>query len=198
MIDTPLLFHLLKAMPNQARVLFVGDIDQLPSVGPGTVLRDLIESGSIGVTKLTEIFRQAKGSKIITNAHRINLGEFPEIHTDPKSDFHFIEAETPEAIQEIILRLVSKELPALWKFDPIEDIQVLSPMKRGAVGVELLNDALQALLNPSSTPIVRSGRRLSPKDKVMQIKNNYDKKIYNGDSLELPFIDKLAPGASIC
>jgi exodeoxyribonuclease V alpha subunit len=189
MIDTPLLYYLLKAIPSKARVLFVGDIDQLPSVGPGTVLRDLIASGLIGVTRLTEIFRQAKGSKIITNAHRINNGEFPEIQTPEKSDFHFIEAETPEAVQEIILRLVSKEIPALWGFDPIEDIQVLSPMKRGAVGVELMNDALQALLNPSPTPLIRSGRRLSPGDKVMQIKNNYDKKIYNGDIGRVQKID---------
>jgi exodeoxyribonuclease V alpha subunit len=189
MIDTPLLFYLLRSIPSRARVLFVGDIDQLPSVGPGTVLRDLIASSLIGVTRLTEIFRQAKGSKIITNAHRINHGEFPEIHTPEKSDFHFIEAETPEGIQEIILRLVSKEIPALWKFDPIDDIQVLSPMKRGAVGVELLNDALQTLLNPSASPLLRAGRRLSVGDKVMQIKNNYDKKISNGDVGRIQKID---------
>ena len=181
MIDTPLLFHLLRAVPSRARVLLVGDIDQLPSVGPGTVLRDLIASNLIGVTRLTEIFRQAKGSKIITNAHRINHGEFPEIHTEEGSDFHFIEAESPESIQQIILRLVSQEIPAKWRLDPIEDVQVLSPMKRGPVGVEMLNDALQAILNPSQSPLIRAGRRLSTGDKVMQIKNNYDKKIYNGD-----------------
>ena len=189
MIDTPLLYYLLKAIPSRARVLFVGDIDQLPSVGPGTVLRDLINSGLVGVTRLTEIFRQAKGSKIITNAHKINHGEFPDLLTHEKSDFHFIEAETPEGIQEIILRLVSKEIPAAWNFDPIEDIQVLSPMKRGAIGVEMMNDSLQNLLNPSATPLLRSGRRLSVKDKVMQIKNNYDKKIYNGDIGRIEKID---------
>lgn len=189
MIDTPLLYYLLKAIPSRARVLFVGDIDQLPSVGPGTVLRDLINSGLVGVTRLTEIFRQAKGSKIITNAHKINHGEFPDLLTHEKSDFHFIEAESPEGIQEIILRLVSKEIPAAWNFDPIEDIQVLSPMKRGAIGVEIMNDSLQNLLNPSPTPLLRSGRRLSVKDKVMQIKNNYDKKIYNGDIGRVDKID---------
>ncbi|MDE3045926.1 MAG: ATP-dependent RecD-like DNA helicase [Verrucomicrobiota bacterium] len=189
MIDTPLLFHLLRAIPNRARVLFVGDIDQLPSVGPGTVLRDLIASGLIGVTCLTEIFRQAKGSKIITNAHKINQGEFPEIYTDPKSDFHFIEAEVPEAIQQIILQLVAEEIPKTWKFHPTEEIQVLSPMKRGAIGVEMLNDALQTLLNPSSKALLRAGKKFCTGDKVMQIKNDYDKKIYNGDIGRVTTID---------
>jgi exodeoxyribonuclease V alpha subunit len=181
MIDTQLLFHLLRAIPTRARVLFVGDIDQLPSVGAGTVLRDLISSKKIGVTCLTEIFRQAKGSKIITNAHRINYGEFPEINTPERSDFHFIEAETPEGISQIILQLVSQEIPRIWNFHPIDDIQVLSPMKRGVIGVEMMNDALQNLLNPSAKPIFRAGRRFHLHDKVMQIKNNYDKNVYNGD-----------------
>ena len=181
MIDTPLLFHLLKALPSSARLLLVGDIDQLPSVGPGTVLRDLIQSELIGVTRLTEIFRQAKGSKIITNAHRINQGEFPEITTHERSDFHFIQAETPEAIRETILQLVSKEIPDRWHFNPFDDIQVLSPMRKGVIGAEMLNDALQNLLNPSDTPLFRAGRRFHVKAKVMQIKNNYDKHVYNGD-----------------
>lgn len=189
MIDTPLLFHLLRAIPNRARVLFVGDIDQLPSVGPGTVLRDLISSGLIGVTRLTEIFRQAKGSKIITNAHRINQGEFPEIHTPPMSDFHYIEAETPEAIQQIILELVSKEIPKTWKLHPLDEIQVLSPMKRGAIGVEMLNDALQSLLNPSQKSLHRMGRKFIAGDKIMQIKNDYDKNVYNGDIGRIESID---------
>ena len=189
MIDTPLLFSLLRAVPSAARVLLVGDIDQLPSVGAGTVLRDLISSGLIGVTRLTEIFRQAKGSKIITNAHRINEGEFPEISTHERSDFHFIEAETPEAIQQVILQLVSKEIPKLWHFDPVDQIQVLSPMKKGLIGAEMLNDALQNLLNPSEKPLYRSGRRFHVSDKVMQIKNNYDKKVYNGDIGRIVEID---------
>jgi exodeoxyribonuclease V alpha subunit len=181
MIDTQLLFYLLRAIPARARVLFVGDIDQLPSVGAGTVLRDLIASGKIGVTRLTEIFRQAKGSKIITNAHRINQGEFPELHTSERSDFHFIGAETPEAISQVILELVSKEIPRIWKFDPIDQIQVLSPMKKGVIGAEMLNEALQNLLNPCAKPVFRAGRRFHPNDKVMQIKNNYDKHVFNGD-----------------
>ncbi len=181
MIDTQLLFYLLRAIPSRARVLFVGDIDQLPSVGAGTVLRDLISSGKVGVTRLTEIFRQAKGSKIIVNAHRINQGEFPEIHTPEMSDFHFITAETPEAIQQIITQLVSQEIPKRWHYHPIDDIQVLSPMKRGIIGVEMLNESLQNLLNPSDRPIFRAGKRFHLNDKVMQIKNNYDKNVYNGD-----------------
>jgi len=189
MIDTPLLFHLLRAIPNRARVLLVGDIDQLPSVGPGTILRDLIASGVVGVTRLTEIFRQAKGSRIITNAHKINQGDFPDIHTYERSDFHFMEAETPEAIQQIILELVSKEIPQKWRFDPIDDIQILSPMKRGAIGVEIMNDVLQNLLNPSERPLMRAGRKFCANDKVMQIKNNYDKKVYNGDIGRIQMID---------
>jgi len=189
MIDTPLLFSLLRAIPSQARLLFVGDIDQLPSVGAGTVLRDLIGSGLIGVTRLTEIFRQARGSKIITNAHKINQGEFPDLFTFEKSDFHFIEAETPEAIQQIILRLVSEEIPNLWRFHRVDEIQVLSPMKRGVIGAEMLNDALQNLLNPNDKPLYRAGRRFHVADKVMQIKNNYDKKVYNGDIGRIVEID---------
>jgi len=153
----------------------------LPSVGAGTVLRDLIQSKEIGITRLTEIFRQAKGSKIITNAHRINHGEFPEINTHEKSDFHFIKADTPESISQVILELVSKEIPRIWKYDPVDDIQVLSPMKKGLIGAEMLNDALQNLLNPSTRPIFRGGKRFHLYDKVMQIKNNYDKNVYNGD-----------------
>jgi exodeoxyribonuclease V alpha subunit len=189
MIDTPLLFHFLRAIPTHARLLLVGDIDQLPSVGPGTVLRDLIASNLVGVTRLTEIFRQARGSKIITNAHRINHGEFPSLETPRDSDFHFIEAETPEAIKEIILELVAKEIPERWKFDPVDEIQVLSPMKKGTVGVELLNESLQGLLNPSSQPLFRTGRRFHVSDKVMQLRNDYDKNVYNGDIGRIAAID---------
>ncbi|MBI5272798.1 MAG: ATP-dependent RecD-like DNA helicase [Chlamydiia bacterium] len=189
MIDTALLFHLLRALPGDARLLLVGDIDQLPSVGPGTVLRDVIQSSLVGVTRLTEIFRQARGSLIITNAHRINHGEFPSIDTPPESDFHYIEAETPEAIQQVILELVSKEIPARWNLDPFDEIQVLSPMKRGVIGAELLNESLQTLLNPSQTPLFRAGRRFHVGDKVMQIQNDYDRKVYNGDIGRIGTID---------
>lgn len=181
MIDTSLLFFLLRATPSSARVLFIGDIDQLPSVGPGNVLRDVIGSNVVPTTRLTEIFRQAKGSKIITNAHLINHGEFPDLYTSEKSDFHFVEAETPEAISQIILQLVSKEIPARWGFDSFDDIQVITPMKRGGIGSETLNSALQNLLNPYPSPLLRGGSRYHPGDKVMQISNNYDKKVFNGD-----------------
>lgn len=189
MIDTRLFFSLLKAIPSHARLLLVGDVDQLPSVGPGTVLRDLIDSKTLPVTRLTEIFRQAKGSRIITNAHRINQGEFPSLEAAEKSDFHFMEAETPEAIQQIILELVSKEIPKRWRFDRIEEIQVLSPMRKGVIGAEMLNEALQNLLNPHPKPLLRAGRRFHPNDKVMQIRNNYDKNVYNGDIGRIVHID---------
>lgn len=191
MIDTPLLFALLRAIPSQTRVLFVGDIDQLPSVGPGMTLADMIQSGEFGVTRLTEIFRQARGSRIITNAHRINHGEFPALMTPEESDFHFIEAETPEAIQQVILQLVSQEIPTKWQFDRIEEIQVLSPMKRGAIGSEMLNNALQEILNPSRQPLFRAGHRFHVGDKVMQIKNNYDKEVFNGDIGKITAIDRV-------
>lgn len=189
MIDTPLLFHLLRAIPGGAKVLFVGDIDQLPSVGPGTVLRDVIQSGLVGVTRLTEIFRQAKGSKIITNAHKINSGEFPSLQGAEESDFHFIEAETLESIREVVLELVSKTIPEKWKLDPVNDIQVLSPMRKGLAGAEALNEALQALLNPCNRPLFRMGKRFHVKDKVMQIQNDYDKKVFNGDIGWIEMID---------
>jgi exodeoxyribonuclease V alpha subunit len=189
MIDTPLMYHLLRAIPSSARLLLVGDIDQLPSVGPGSVLKDVIGSGAVGVTRLTEIFRQAKGSRIVTNAHKINRGEFPDLYGPEQSDFHFIEAESPESIRQIVLQLVSKEIPGRWRFDPIEGIQVLSPMKKGVIGVEMLNEALQRLLNPSGEQIVRAGHRFQVGDKVMQIKNNYDKKVSNGDIGRIRTID---------
>ncbi len=189
MIDTPLFFSLLRAIPSHARVIFVGDIDQLPSVGPGTVLRDLISSEVIGVTRLTEIFRQAKGSKIITNAHLINHGEFPELLSSEQSDFQFLEADAPEEIKQKILHLVSVEIPQRYGFHPSEDIQVLSPMKRGVIGIEMLNDALQSLLNPSDRPFFRAGRKFHLHDKVMQIRNNYNKKVYNGDIGKIQSVD---------
>ena len=152
-------------------------------------MKDIIASETVGVTRLTEIFRQARGSKIITNAHRINHGEFPSIATAQESDFHYIEAEAPEAIRDIILELVTNEIPKKWRFDPVDEIQVLSPMKRGMVGVELLNEALQTRLNPSPQPLFRAGRRFHVSDKVMQLKNDYDKKVYNGDIGRIRAID---------
>ena len=157
MIDTSLMYHLLRAIPGTARLVFVGDIYQLPSVGPGNVLKDMIESETIPVTCLTEIYRQAAGSRIITNAHKINAGEFPDIQTDYSSDFFFVRAEEPEEIVEKILNLVSERLPKRYRLDPINAIQVLAPMKKGIIGIENLNHRLQEKLNPATDVILQPG-----------------------------------------
>ena len=189
MIDTLLLYHLLKAIPSDAKVIFVGDVDQLPSVGAGCTLKDMIASEEVPFTRLTDIYRQAKDSKIISNAHMINKGEFPEINTDKDSDFRFIFLEDLEDIEKKILYLVEKELPKKRGLHPLNDIQVISPMKRGVVGIENLNLVLQNTLNPSSKPLLRAGKRFHVKDKVMQIRNNYNKNVYNGDIGQILRID---------
>jgi exodeoxyribonuclease V alpha subunit len=189
MIDTLLMYHLLKAIPSHARVIFIGDIDQLPSVGPGNVLKDLIFSEKISLTKLTQIFRQGASSRIVLNAHRINQGEFPDISYQPRSDFDFIEKETPEEILTTIVELVSSKLSKSHRFHRFEDIQVLAPMKRGIIGIENLNIVLQNKLNPSPTPLSRMGRIFHVGDKVMQIRNNYQKIIFNGDVGRITAID---------
>jgi len=181
MIDTNIMFHFLLAIPTSAKLIFIGDIDQLPSVGAGNILKDLIASGKIPVTRLTEIFRQAANSKIIVNAHRINNGEFPYL-TDAKwCDFHYYEANDTEEIQHKILELVCTTIPNEKKMDPLKDIQVLSPMKKGPIGIEIFNSLLQAKLNPSDRPFQRMGKSFHLNDKIMQIRNNYQKKVYNGD-----------------
>lgn len=190
MIDTVLMFNLLKAVPTHARVIFVGDVDQLPSVGAGSVLQDLISSEKIPVTRLTEIFRQAASSRIIVNAHRVNAGEFPDISNDKKSDFFFIEEEDPEKLTDLIVNLVDSRLPKAYNLDSFDDIQVLSPMNRGTIGNRNLNEVLQKKLNPSYEPLVKMGRTFHEDDKVMQIKNNYDKDVYNGDVGRIRRIDR--------
>lgn len=189
MIDTLLMYNLLKAIPTTARVIFIGDIDQLPSVGPGNVLKDLIASQKLGVTRLTEIFRQAAGSRIVTNAHRINSGEFPDLSFHPKTDFQFLAGETPEEILKVIVELVTHDLPKTHRFHRFLDIQVLSPMKRGIIGIENLNVILQQRLNPSQTPLSRMGRTFHVGDKVMQTRNNYQKLVFNGDVGRITAID---------
>lgn len=189
MIDTQLMYHFLKAVPTSARLIFIGDIDQLPSVGPGTVLKDLIASETIPVTRLKQIFRQARGSRIVTNAHLINQGEFPDISHQPKSDFQFIEKETPEEILAEIIDLVTHRLTKSHHFHTFDEIQVLTPMKRGIIGAENLNTELQNALNPSPTSLTRMGRNFRVSDKVMQIRNNYKKKVYNGDVGRITDID---------
>lgn len=181
MIDTQLMNHLLRAIPSEARAIFIGDIDQLPSVGPGNVLKDCILSERIAVVQLKKIFRQATTSRIITNAHRINQGEFPDLTWQPGGDFQFIDAENPEDVVKIIVDLVAEKLPKSHRFHRFDDIQVLAPMKRGLIGSENLNVVLQQRLNPSPTPLHRLGRCFHIGDKVMQIRNNYEKEVFNGD-----------------
>src|SRR5437660_6748167 len=150
MVDILLFYHLLKALPREAHLLLVGDADQLPSVGPGNALRDLLRSETIATIRLTELFRQAQQSKIIVNAHRINAGQMPFTKIEASSDFFFIAEEDPLRVQQLVLDLVQRRLPARYHFKPMADIQVISPMYRGPVGVSVLNEKLQAVLNPSS------------------------------------------------
>jgi exodeoxyribonuclease V alpha subunit len=188
MVDVVLMHQLLRAIPDQAAVLMVGDVDQLPSVGPGSVLSDIITSGRIPTVTLTEIFRQAATSQIIVNAHRINQGKMPVESDETKDgeesmrDFYLIPAETPEEIQEKLLRVVTERIPQRFGLHPIRDVQVLTPMNRGSLGVRALNVALQQALNPDATPqVTRFGWTYAPGDKVIQTVNNYDKDVFNGD-----------------
>ena len=180
MIDVILMNALLKAIPPRMQLILVGDVDQLPSVGAGNVLRDIIDSGVFPVVRLTRIFRQAQSSRIILNAHRINAGEFPDLSNGAGTDFFFVPAEEPETAAQEIVRLVKTRLPKYRQVLPTE-IQVLTPMQRGAVGASNLNTLLQEALNPSETCLRRSGYSFRLYDKVMQIRNNYDKEVFNGD-----------------
>ena len=182
MIDTILMHHLLKAVPPFATVIFVGDVNQLPSVGAGNVLNDIITSGAVPVVELNEIFRQAKASRIIVNAHKINTGILPSFENHvPNNDFYFIEQEDPQKVLGIILELTKTRIPQRFGFDPVDDIQVLTPMHKGVVGAENLNMELQKTLNPVQDGIIRGNRSFRVNDKVMQIRNNYDKAVFNGD-----------------
>ena len=182
MIDVPLMHALLKAVPDHAALILVGDVDQLPSVGPGQVLADIITSGAVPVVRLTEVFRQAAESRIIVNAHRINQGLMPEWAQDPASDFHFIECADAEDGVAKILQIVRERIPARYGLDPIRDIQVLCPMNRGGLGARSLNIDLQQALNPpGELRVERFGSTYGIGDKVMQVENDYDKEVYNGD-----------------
>ena len=183
MVDVLLMNALLKAVPDKAALLIVGDVDQLPSVGPGQVLADMIASGAIPVVRLTEVFRQAAESRIIVNAHRINQGVIPDLRKpEAESDFYFVEADDPETAVARIIELVKTRIPRRFGLDPIRDIQVLCPMNRGGVGARSLNIELQAALNPAGErKVERFGWTFAPGDKVMQIENDYDKEVYNGD-----------------
>ena len=188
MIDIILMNSLLKALPRNMRLVLVGDIDQLPSVGAGNVLRDIIDSGRFPVIRLTRIFRQAQQSRIITNAHRINQGEFPDISNGRNTDFFFINSEEPEAAVQEIVALVSSKLPRYYGVKPSE-VQVLTPMQRGVLGGTNLNQTLQAALNPEGEGLRRGGFIFRLYDKVMQVKNNYDKEVFNGDIGRITAVD---------
>ena len=180
MIDLLLMNNLMKAIPAGMRLVLVGDIDQLPSVGAGNVLRDIIDSKRIPVIRLTRIFRQAQESRIVMSAHAINKGVFPDTSNGKNTDFFFIQQEEPEQAVDTIVKLVKERLPNAYK-RPTSDIQVLTPMQRGVVGAANLNMALQTVLNPGQVSLNRSGYSFRQGDRVMQLRNNYDKEVFNGD-----------------
>ena len=193
MVDVMLMQALMKAVPDDAALLIVGDIDQLPSVGPGQVLADVIASSAVPVVRLTEVFRQAAQSRIITSAHKINQGSIPDLSKpEGDSDFYFVQADDPETAVPRIVDLVKIRIPQRFGLNPIHDIQVLCPMNRGGVGARSLNIELQAALNPAGDrKVERFGWTFAPGDKIMQIENDYDKDVYNGD---IGYIDDVDPG----
>ena len=180
MIDILLFYNLMKAIPLKMRLILVGDIDQLPSVGAGNVLRDIIDSQQIPVVRLTRIFRQAQSSRIVMNAHAINAGQFPNIKNGLDTDFFFISQEDADEIVKLIIGLVRDRLPKTYGY-PSKEVQVLTPMQRGTVGAGNLNIELQNALNPTGPSLARGGYTFRQGDKVMQIRNNYDKNVFNGD-----------------
>jgi exodeoxyribonuclease V alpha subunit len=190
MVDVPLMNALLKAAPEPAGLLFVGDVDQLPSVGPGQVLADLIGSGRIPVARLTEVFRQAAESRIVVNAHRINTGQMPEpTQRGEESDFYFVEIRDPEDGVAKLIEMVRERIPRRFGLDPLKDIQVLCPMNRGVLGARNLNHELQNVLNPNPPAFVeRFGWKFSPGDRVMETQNDYDREVFNGD---LGIVDRI-------
>jgi exodeoxyribonuclease V alpha subunit len=182
MVDVPLMHAVLRAVPEHAALILVGDVDQLPSVGPGQVLADIIDSAAVPVVRLTEVFRQAAESRIIANAHRINQGGMPDWARDPHSDFHFVACRDAEDGVAKIIEIVRDRIPARFGLDPVRDIQVLCPMNRGGLGARALNLELQRVLNPpDEKAIQRFGWTFGAGDKVMQVENDYDKEVYNGD-----------------
>jgi len=195
MVDVVLMANLLRALPPKASLLLVGDIDQLPSVGPGMVLGHVIESKVVPVVRLTEVFRQAAHSRIITNSHRINDGRMPEVPAKgAESDFFFIERAEPDQIADTLVEMTKTRIPSKFRFDPIRDIQVLCPMNRGSLGVRELNVRLQNELNPARADelvVEKFGWQFRPRDKVIQTENDYDKDVFNGDIGQVVKIDPL-------
>lgn len=200
MLDTMLTYHLLKAVPLGATLVFVGDVNQLPSVGPGNVLKDIIASGSVRVVRLTEVFRQAAASEIIVNAHLINQGEVPSLHPPQEglSDFYFINQEDPDKVADLVVELVRDHIPRRFRLNPVDDIQVLTPMHRGAAGVSNLNARLQSALNPRAEKLQRGERQFRLHDKVMQVRNNYDKDVFNGDIGRVRYLNVEERELTVC
>ncbi len=190
MLDLVLFYNILKALTPDTHLMLVGDVDQLPSVGAGDVLRNLISSGVVHVTRLATIFRQASASLIITNAHRINQGQMPDL-SNKGNDFFIFQADDPDAAAELVVDVVQNRIPKKFGFHPINEVQVLAPMYRGVIGVQALNERLQATLNPPGQSAERSigGRVFRVGDKVIQMRNNYDKDVFNGDIGSIHSID---------
>lgn len=190
MLDLGLADALLQATADQARLVLVGDVDQLPSVGPGAVLRDVIASGQIPTVRLTQIFRQAEGSLIVQNAHRIHEGEPPQSASGPTGEFYVLKPKSPEGAADLVLEVVTRRIPARFGLDPKTDVQVLTPMHKGEVGAIALNERLQQALNPTGPTVSRGSRTLRVGDKVMQLRNDYDREVYNGDVGYVAAIDE--------
>lgn len=192
MVDVPLMASLCRALPPQGSLILVGDPDQLPSVGPGSILADLLKSGAVPSVRLTEIFRQAEASRIVRAAHEVRHGRVPEETAEKGADFAFLHREEPEEIAKLVLRLVREEIPRRLGLDPLRDVQVLAPMRRGSLGIRELNTVLQAALNPPQPDcpeIERFGTRFRKGDKVLQTRNDYDKEVFNGDIGRIAVID---------
>jgi exodeoxyribonuclease V alpha subunit len=200
MVDVVLMHSILKAVPLRAALILVGDVDQLPSVGPGNVLKDLIDCGLVPVVRLTEVLRQAAGSQIIVTAHRIRRGLMPQAVQGTPSDFHFVARDEPESIAATLEDLVQNRIPRRFQLDPIRDVQILCPMNRGSLGVRELNQRLQRLLNPpkpDEPTVEKYGWRFQIRDRVIQTENNYEKEVFNGDIGTIEFIDLIEHEVSI-
>ena len=191
MLDLVLMNNFLKAVPSEAMLIFIGDVDQLPSVGAGNVLKDLIASDKITVVRLMEIFRQAQESLIVTNAHRVNRGRHPKVTGPSDRNFFFIEEADPEEVVTCICNLVRDRLPKHYDYHPMDDIQVLCPMRRSTVGTDNLNRRLQETLNTDLAETVRGERNFRVGDKVMQVRNNYDYEVFNGDIGRISSVDPI-------
>ncbi|HVH43688.1 MAG TPA: AAA family ATPase, partial [Labilithrix sp.] len=192
MVDVWLADALTQAVADGARLVLVGDVDQLPSVGPGSDLRDAIGSGVVPCVRLLKIFRQAEKSLIVQNAHRINAGELPTVleKGDPSADFFMMERSDPDDTRNLLVELVTRHIPRKFGLDPVRDVQVLTPMNRGPVGTVALNEALQATLNPTGPGLTRGKVTFRVGDKVMQLRNDYDKNVYNGDVGVITSVDE--------